>query len=71
MDEDMEQMIVMEVDSLTKELEQLEDSLKVILFFQPPLCHPRLSVCSVTIYYAYFLYSHSLLFIRPLLEYSI
>lgn len=43
MDEDMVQMIAMEVDSLNKELEQLEDSLKVSLFFpatSPPLCHP-------------------------------
>ncbi|XP_057534239.1 peptide chain release factor APG3, chloroplastic [Amaranthus tricolor] len=37
MDEDMEQMIVMEVDSLTKELEQLEDSLKVLLLPADPL----------------------------------
>ncbi|CAO2839623.1 unnamed protein product [Amaranthus hypochondriacus] len=37
MDEDMVQMIAMEVDSLNKELEQLEDSLKVQLLPADPL----------------------------------
>lgn len=49
MDEDMEQMIAMEVDSLTKELEQLEDSLKVILFF-PATTLPPSTICLLSYY---------------------